>query len=719
MRLTKYDIDEPPPPGSFTTLGAFGDWFKATRKPTEVCEYRLLSASLSPPTPATFVRQALVQSAAANSLSQKKWGLYSQGYYVSEALHLRYHLQDWAKSHKAFLQAMSQAPPTDLSAALAVNQSLQSLPIPLWQGESRFSHIRDGDPRTGRDGQKPTFVSVPQNAQSDRPAQDFEFARSFNPGSSHVILWASGRITQTSGTLGSQQEITPPFFVGTDSNLAGDEPQVTSADDAHQAASPEASTGAAENVTVASGPRIRLTNGYVISLVGVTQAIQMGKEWDMYGNPWWRSDGTPAPPQTEGMNGHWHWTTTKTQNLPPYIFRVAVQPPGGRWRPNEDSPIRLFVQFPGASKPADMSGEYHIVTNGPHPVARDVVVPPLMDGSAPQFFTGLISGAECAELYPTGTHSCTIRCGVAAGPWRIATALPPPATSSSSRASSNPSVQPTTISLALDGKPRVTCSDSQGKARVFYFAGSLGPLSNIDWRLGAVDDAGRDVPLLKSDAGRNVALLQVLQKGAAPGNPLTLLGKSNAATWTTSLAPTQIKEFRLETRPYETGEFRNIQLQPSADAAGSQPTAAVLLAQASDVQLAQAKQLRDHLRNWAQGNRAALGQMAHGQPNDLSLVMPVYDSFQRLPMPLWDGDPRVAHGIDGAPFQGMLPSHLTLSHLLKSQGLFERTIRADFKQYRDLEVAQSYNAGQPNMTVWASGRITQGVEQRELAPALF
>jgi beta-lactamase regulating signal transducer with metallopeptidase domain len=709
MRLTRYgDFDGPPPPqGRFTTLGAFMDWFKTKRKPTETSEYRLLSVSPNPPTPATFVRQALRQSAAASLVSQKKWGLYDQGFYVSEALHLRYHLQDWAEKHKALLLKMSQAPPTDVSAALAVGKSLQSLPTPLWQGESRFSHIRDGDPRTGYVGQKPTFISKPQNTQKGRTTQDFEFARSFNPGTSHVILWASGRITQPSGTLESQQEITPPFFVGTASNLAGEEPQAASVDSAPHAAGPETSTYPAEKIYVASGPSATLANGDKISLVGVTQATKAGTEWDMYGNPWWRSSGTPAPPQTEGMNGHWHWTAARTHNLPPYIFKMAVQPRGGRWRPKADSPISFFEQFPGASEPDNTGVEAHIVTSGPHPVARDIE-PSLIDGTVPQFFDGLIGGSQCAELYPPGTRSCIVRCGVAAGPWHIATAFPSPAISSSSKISGIRSAQSTTISLDLNGKPRVTCSDIQGRKSVFYFAGPLGTLSDINWRLTATDSTGRDVPLV-----------QVRRSGEAPGNPLTLIGKANAATWATSLAPVQIKEFQLETRPYETVEFRNVQLQPSLDAGGSQPTAAALLTQASDIQLDQARQLRAHLQSWANGNRAALQQMAQGQPGDLSLVMPVYDSFQRLPAPLWNGDPRVPRGIDTAPFQGMLPSRLTLSHLLRSQGLFERTMRADFKQHRDLEVAQSYNAGQTNMTVWVSGRITQGIGQRELAPAFL
>lgn len=465
---------------------------------------------------------------------------------------------------------------------------------------------------------------------------------------------------------------------------------------------------------MASGPSVSLANGYEISLVGVTQATQAGKEWDMYGkwdmygNPWWRFNGTPAPPQTEGMNGHWNWTTTRTHRLPPYVFKVAVQPPGGRWRPNSDSPISLFEQFPGASMPDNTGGEYHMVTNGPNPVARDIV-PPLMDGSIPQHFDGLINSTQSARLYPPGTRSCTIRFGVAAGPWQTATTLPSAHLPLISKESSIHPTQSTTISLDLDGKPRVTCSDTQGRASVFYFARSLGALSDINWRLIATDGAGRDVPLL-----------QVLRSGEAPVNALTLLSTSHAATWTTSLALDQIKEFHLETRPYETVEFRNVQLQPSADAAGKQ-TMATLLTQASDVQLAQAKLLRDHLQRWAEGNRAALQQMAHGQPDDLARMMAVYNSFQRLPAPLWNGDPRVARGSDSAPFHGMLPSHLTLSHLLRSDGLIARTMRADFKQHRDLEVAQSYNAGQPNTTVWASGRITQDVAggQRELAPAFF
>ncbi|MGI4789001.1 MAG: M56 family metallopeptidase [Janthinobacterium lividum] len=708
MRMIKYTLDPTPAnviPSHFGNLRDFETWFDARRRPTASCEYRLLSASDTPlDLSANGMRTVSAAPPPHSGLASS--GLQLDDDDIQEALHLRYHLQDWAKSHKALLQQMTRSQITARQVMPLIAASLNSLLFPLWQGDPRPNHVWDGDPRTGHGGQKPAFTAENYAPGRNGTASDFEIARSRNPGSSHVILWASGRITRATADVKGQQEITPPFFVGTASNLAGDEPQAALTE-AMTPTAAETNSYSAANTAVASGPSATLANGYVISLVGVTQAVQMGKEWDMYGNPWWRSNGNPAPPQIEGENGHWHWTTARTHSLPPYIFRVAVQPPGGRWRPNADSPISLFEQFPGASKPGDNATEYHIVKAGPHPVARDIE-PALIDGSAPQYFDGLIGGTQSAELYPAGTHSCTIRCGVATGPWHIATATPSAAIPPSSPVSSSRPAHSTTVLLDMDGKPRVTCLDSQGRTSIFYFGRPLGPLSNVNWHLSAIDAAGRDVPLI-----------QAQQSGEASGNPLTLLGKSNAATWTTSLAPNQIREFRLETRPYETVEFRNIQLQPSADAAGLQPTATTLLTQASKLQLAQARQLRDHLQSWAKGSRAALQQMAQGQPGDLSLVMPVYTSFQRLPMSLWDGDPRIPHGIDGAPFQGMLPSRLTFSHLLRSQGLFERTIRADYQQHRDLEVAQSYNAGQPNMTVWTSGRITQGAEQRELAPPFF
>ena len=148
------------------------------------------------------------------------------GLYEQEALHLRFHLQDWARSHEALLRRMGDAGPSDAASATAVDQSLRALPFPLWQGGGI---VWDGDPRTGHDGQKPLFTAEGLR-QPSGAARDFVIARSRDTGATHVVLWASGRITRVTGRgmtgSESQQEIVPSFF-GADgtSNMAGDSPE--------------------------------------------------------------------------------------------------------------------------------------------------------------------------------------------------------------------------------------------------------------------------------------------------------------------------------------------------------------------------------------------------------------------------------------------------------------------------------------------------------------
>lgn len=226
MRLTKYDTDAPlPSQRKYKTLQEFMNWFKTVRKPVSVCEYRLLSASTKPlDLSASGMR--LVSAPARSSSSAQDQSLDS--FDVQEALHLRYHLQSWAKSHKLSLQQMAQGLP---SGRAAVATSLSALPFPLWQGDPRPNHYWDGDPRVGHKGQKPLFTAehllLPRNAQ----LHDFEVAHSRSSGASRTILWASGRITRNmaQGTKSpeTQQEIVPAFFEadGT-SNMAEDAPSV-------------------------------------------------------------------------------------------------------------------------------------------------------------------------------------------------------------------------------------------------------------------------------------------------------------------------------------------------------------------------------------------------------------------------------------------------------------------------------------------------------------
>lgn len=475
------------------------------------------------------------------------------------------------------------------------------------------------------------------------------------------------------------------------------------------AVSGEQIVSADAGVTVRSGYRAVFANGYEVSLVAVTQATRTGDEWDMYGGPWWQPDGTPIGSQSGGISGRQHWTATHTHELTPYSFKISVRPPGGVWRLHAGSEISVFDQFPGSLQPAL------------NPAGGR-----LADGSAPDIYDGFVSGARPIELYPAGTRSCTVRLGVSSGPWHTAVARPAASKVVWNKADENAPGSYTTISLvpASDGKPEVMCADTQGRKRIFSFAGPTGRLSDVSWKFQAVDRAGQEV-----------SLIQVYQNGDKPGIDLTGRAGSAATPWTTSTDMAQIAEFRLQTRPYQTVEFRNVPLQPAADAAGIQPTSAALLAQASDAQSAQAKALRAHLQPWADANRPLLQQMARAQPGDLAALIRVYDSLQRLPFPLWNGDPRRGHGNENPPFAFNLPSRLTLTHLQRSQTWQDVRIRTDFARYRDLAVSQSVNVGPAHLTLWASGRITRTTaidgfpgygkpggedeSQQEIVPAFF
>ena len=233
MLLTKYQ-EEPIPTSAplFTSEREFMDYVAAHRTPTSVCEYRLLSASDAPlDMSASGMRS--VSAAAPRPLdvpALRGEELDSLG--VQEALHLRFHLQDWALTHEAILRRMAQDGPDTRAAVLRVDASLRVLPFPLWQGDPRPDHYWGGDPRVGHEGQKPLFTAE-RLGQQGNAARDFEIARSHNSGTAHVVLWASGRITrvttQGAGRAKSQQEIIPAFFrVDGLVSLAADAPEASS-----------------------------------------------------------------------------------------------------------------------------------------------------------------------------------------------------------------------------------------------------------------------------------------------------------------------------------------------------------------------------------------------------------------------------------------------------------------------------------------------------------
>lgn len=157
---------------------------------------------------------------------------------LTQARQLRGRLAEWAQANKAALAQMQQARPDDLASLMRVYDSLIKLPFPLW----------NGDPRVGRATSvissyvpDPTFstqtaaLTLSHLERSQEPADksiredfaryhDFRVARSIDPGNVCIVVWASGRITQSTVSgefighgepillVTSEESIVPPFF---------------------------------------------------------------------------------------------------------------------------------------------------------------------------------------------------------------------------------------------------------------------------------------------------------------------------------------------------------------------------------------------------------------------------------------------------------------------------------------------------------------------------
>ena len=410
-----------------------------------------------------------------------------------------------------------------------------------------------------------------------------------------------------------------------------------------------------------------LPNGYKISLAAVTQATQSGDEWNMFGGSWWSPDGTPIAPQNGWRDGRQHWSVIASHRLAPYTFKIVVSPPvgaDGRVQSSSRYDYHFYAQLVGASGPA----RYVLNrSNGAGGTAG-----PLVDQPMPQSFPGAVTGCFLPGFYPAGTQSCVIRCGVASGPWQTVARVPfaPPAASGTANLTQS-SGSRTGVSLNLSDLPSVTYSDAQGQAHTLSFLDASSRLpDDIDRQIIAVDTAGR-VKDANSDADLS-----------------------------------RVREFRLQTRPYQTAEFDSVQLQPRLPAEDRPKVAASLLADASAHRIAEAEQLRTHLQGWAQANKALLQQMAAAGPDDLAAAIRVHDSLVRLPVPLWSGDPRLYRGGDEPALQNEMAGQLTLTHLQRSHDAAETQTRFDFARHRDFVSAEAFLNGHISLVFWASGRIT-------------
>jgi hypothetical protein len=107
--------------------------------------------------------------------------------------------------------------------------------------------------------------------------------------------------------------------------------------------------------------------------------------------------------------------------------------------------------------------------------------------------------------------------------------------------------------IKLDDKPALLYVTKDGAHHVDYFLGRNGQLPNVARRAVAVDDSGEEHPL--QTTSRSNGTLDV------PGTVLTCDGVSGVRL-NANVDLARIKAVRLETRPYQIVEFRDVPLRP-------------------------------------------------------------------------------------------------------------------------------------------------------------
>jgi beta-lactamase regulating signal transducer with metallopeptidase domain len=188
--------------------------------------------------------------------------------------------------------------------------------------------------------------------------------------------------------------------------------------------------------------------------------------------------------------------------------------------------------------------------------------------------------------FPRGLRSTTLRYGIAVGAWKTvaSVAMPPDVR----HASDNGNPNGAELGLSLPGfskpgdLPTLHYTDTAGKSRQVPFktfntdylpdvarrfvavdkAGNVIPLPSNNGVQFVYDKAGKPVPLDPGKAGDLDLLVGEIQRRELDCASLTF----DRPLWVrgnTLDDLTQIREFRIQIRPYEWAEFRNIALQPA------------------------------------------------------------------------------------------------------------------------------------------------------------
>jgi beta-lactamase regulating signal transducer with metallopeptidase domain len=278
---------------------------------------------------------------------------------------------------------------------------------------------------------------------------------------------------------------------------------------------PKRGPGPAPIATPAALPgfRHRFANGLTVSVLGVTERKKEGGRW-------WQPDGNRlAGPVTEFVS-----SLSIDQRLPNRPRAILLKLSSSR-----DITYSYAQRF--SPEPTFGRGMVHITNDAG--ALKD----------QPTTSWTLVS-------YPPEIRSSTFSLGIASGAWQTVSSLPMP------RDVRHKNVGPDSfdgdVTCSLGDRPSMTYDAQNGERRNIAFLQSARSLSNVARRIVGIDKTGTVVPLTTALTG-NPETGDLIVLTFADSGALKRYNRFDLST---------IKEFRLQTRPYEWAEFKGIKLEP-------------------------------------------------------------------------------------------------------------------------------------------------------------
>ena len=255
---------------------------------------------------------------------------------------------------------------------------------------------------------------------------------------------------------------------------------------------------------------------------GVTVALNALTERRADGGRWWQPDGALLPGPIKDRDASF-----------------------GGW-PRDEHPRELLFTLT-APRSVDYSEATQFLTPGmpPEPLSNPDFIGQLRKGEP--------SESAHNQNFPGDARTCTLRYGIAAGPWQTVAVQKvhfTPAALLHRDATSAPDYNGD-VTLELSQQPRILTLDAAGVRHEQPFL--THPLGQVARRIVAVGADGTPIPLTVSGStGMDASIIS-----------LAFSEHSVLHGYNPEIDLTQIRELRLQTRPYEWAEFKNIALLPA------------------------------------------------------------------------------------------------------------------------------------------------------------